>query len=156
MTIRNMMQSMLPIQESNDFSTTNWLYRRTIIIVSMIVCGICIICVTLVVVGAIGLTAWTGRAVTYDSNLLRLAESLLWGAFTSASAIIGAYVFGANFDTKDYRKSIIELQSRGVTTISETKVTTSIAEPQSDASKESDEVKANQTSGTSTKGEPAG
>lgn len=127
--MNNLLRSMVPVQEDTDFSASNWRYRRTIIMVSLLVCGICVLGVSLVIIAAIARIAWTGSSPSYDANLLRLAEALVWATLTFAGSIIGAYVFGANFDSKDYRKSVVELSSRGVVTTVESKVVTTPVTP---------------------------
>lgn len=122
--VENTIRKLAGPQAQDDFGPNNWYYRRLVIMVSLSISGLIIVAVALVVVAAIAMTAWTGRSPSYDVNLLRLAESLIWPLLTFAGSIIGAYVFAANWDAKDYRKNITEMQSRGIVTTVESKVVT--------------------------------
>ena len=116
-------KAVLPGNDS-EFGPNNWYYRRLVIMVSLAICGIIILAIGLIVVAGIALTAWKVSSAVYDSNLLRLAETLVWVLLTFAGSIIGTYVFAANWDAKDYRKNITEMQARGISTVVESKVTT--------------------------------
>lgn len=154
--VQNNVSSYLP-QEDSSYGPNNWFYRRMVIMSALAVCGLSIVGISMVVVFGMAQVSWSGVTVTYDSNLLRLAEGIVWASLTFAGTVIGAYVFGSNSDTKDFRKNVLEMQSRGVTTITETRVVNTLASPPVDVGDQSDETKTNQTSGDATKGqEPAG
>jgi len=129
MTPTTIIKNVVPSILSDDFSTGQWKNRRLVIMTSLLVCGFCLVGITLVVIGSIATAAWQGSSPSYDKNIVDLASSIVWGVITLATSIIGAYVFAANFDTKDYRKNVVEMQSRGVSTTVESKVTTTGATP---------------------------
>lgn len=133
------------VPESNDFSASNWFYRRVIIMCALVLCAVIVIVITAVVAGSITLSVWRGNALNVDPNLLRLAETLLWTTFTFAGGIIGTYVFGANWDTKDYRRAVLELQKTPVVTSTTTTVETAVvpAKNVEDKGEQPDEEPAN-------------
>lgn len=103
----------LALKEPEDFGPNNWKKRRLVIFWTLSICGVTFVAISGSTVTMMLLTAFAGKALTFDQNLIALASTIIWATVSTATTIILGYVFGANLDAKDYRKQLTELSATG-------------------------------------------
>lgn len=126
----NQLSAILPVEAEKDFSASNWKYRRTIIFAALGVAGLVVLIFAFAVAAVMILQTQSGAAISFDRGLIGLGETLVWAMATLATSIIAAYVFGANMDTNNFRKSVLELSNKSVVT-TEIKHETTVSNPNS-------------------------
>lgn len=128
----NQLSAILPGEAEKDFSASNWKYRRVVIFGSLALIGFVLLLFALTVALAIIMQARNEKAINFDRGIIELAGSMSWALSTAAMSIIMAYVFGANWDTNNFRKSVLELSNKSVVT-TEIKRETTVTDPNSPA-----------------------
>lgn len=103
----------LSLKEQEDFGPNNWKKRRLVIFWTLAICAAAFVSIAGSTVTMMLISAYVGKPLTFDQNLIALASTIVWASVSTATTIILGYVFGANLDAKDYRKQMSELSATG-------------------------------------------
>ena len=89
-----------------------WTNRRKVIFISLGISGAIVVLIALTSLFVVVHSEVTGNPTQIPSEITGVMTTLIWSLILFATTIIGAYVFGANFDHKNFRNSFTELAGK--------------------------------------------
>ncbi len=89
-----------------------WTNRRKVIFISLSISGAIVVLIALTSLFVVVHSEVTGKPAKIPSEITGVMTTLIWSLILFATTIIGAYVFGANFDHKNFRSSFTELAGK--------------------------------------------